>query len=80
MARNAASVLPVPVGETSSTCSPAAIDGQASACAGVGPSGNAVSNQPPDRLRQERDRLTLPNRRSQCTLLLLVASDIREAS
>src|SRR5262249_17871406 len=46
IARNAARVLPVPVGETRSTCSPAAIGGQAIACAGVGPSGKLDSNQP----------------------------------
>ena len=34
--RNAASVLPEPVGADSSTCSPAAIAGHAWACAGVG--------------------------------------------
>ena len=45
MARNAASVFPVPVGETSRRCSVAAIGGQARACAGVGPAGNADSNQ-----------------------------------
>ncbi len=47
IARNPASVLPVPVGETSSRCSPAAIGGHASRCAGVGPSGKAPVNQSP---------------------------------
>ena len=35
-ARNAASVLPEPVGAAISTCCPAWIAGQASACAAVG--------------------------------------------
>jgi hypothetical protein len=35
-ARNAASVLPEPVGAAISACSPARIAGHASACAGVG--------------------------------------------
>ena len=42
--RNAARVLPDPVGAHNNVCSPAAIDGQARACANVG-SGKAASNQ-----------------------------------
>src|SRR3954454_6302783 len=42
--RNAASVLPLPVGAEMSTCSPPAMAGHASAWAGVGPS-KARSNQ-----------------------------------
>src|SRR3954452_21598498 len=42
--RNAASVLPLPVGALSSTCSPVAIAGHAWAWAGVG-SANAAENQ-----------------------------------
>ena len=42
--RNAASVLPEPVGAEISTCSPVAIAGQACAWAGVG-SANAPVNQ-----------------------------------
>ena len=34
--RNAASVLPEPVGACTSTCAPLAITGQAASCAGVG--------------------------------------------
>ena len=43
--RKPASVLPEPVGAATSVCSPAAIDGQAASCAGVGPSGNRSRNQ-----------------------------------
>ncbi len=42
--RNAASVLPDPVGADSSTCPPAAIAGHACRCAGVGAS-KALSSQ-----------------------------------
>src|SRR5215208_6783752 len=42
--RNAASVLPDPVGAQISVCAPEAIFGQPSACAGVG-SANDASNQ-----------------------------------
>ncbi len=43
-ARNAASVLPEPVGAAISACWPLAIAGQASSCAGVAPSGNVLAN------------------------------------
>ncbi len=43
-ARNAASVLPLPVGASSSRCSPPAMAGQAWRCAAVGP-GNVAANQ-----------------------------------
>ena len=43
--RNAASVLPEPVGAAISVSSPAAIAGQPSACGSVGPSGNRRPNQ-----------------------------------
>ena len=43
--RNAASVLPEPVGAQSSVCAPDAIAGQPCSWAGVGPSGNASANQ-----------------------------------
>ena len=43
--RNAASVLPEPVGAHRSVCAPRAMAGQPCACAGVGPSGNASANQ-----------------------------------
>ena len=42
--RNAASVLPLPVGATTSTCSPVAMADQACSCAGVG-AANAASSQ-----------------------------------
>src|SRR5262245_49117173 len=45
--RNAASVLPVPVGAAISVSRPRAIAGQPCACASVGPSGNRRSNQAP---------------------------------
>ena len=61
-ARNAASVLPEPVGAAISVSSPAAIAGQPSACGSVGPCGNRRSNQPADRgvegsERVHRDRV-----------------------
>src|SRR3954451_24407262 len=43
--RNAASVLPEPVGAQRSVCAPDAIAGQPCSWAGVGPSGNASANQ-----------------------------------
>ncbi len=43
--RNAASVLPDPVGAHRSVCAPEAIAGQPCSWAGVGPSGNASANQ-----------------------------------
>src|SRR5579859_1641866 len=43
--RNAASVLPEPVGAAISVWRPAAISRQPSACGSVGPSGNRPSNQ-----------------------------------
>src|SRR6187551_1299576 len=43
--RNAASVLPEPVGAWMRTFAPRAMAGQPSACAGVGPSGNVSANQ-----------------------------------
>ena len=42
-ARNAASVLPEPVGAAISACRPLAIAGQASSCAGVAPPGNVLA-------------------------------------
>ena len=46
-ARNAVSVLPEPVGAATSVCRPAAIAGQAAACAAVGRRESACRNQPP---------------------------------
>ena len=43
-ARNAASVLPEPVGAAISACPPPAIAGQASSCAGVAPAGKVREN------------------------------------
>ena len=43
--RNAASVLPEPVGAAISVCRPAAISAQPSACGSVGPAGNRRANQ-----------------------------------
>ena len=43
--RKPASVLPDPVGAATRVCSPAAMDGQAASCAGVGPSGKRSRNQ-----------------------------------
>ena len=43
--RNAASVLPDPVGAAISVCRPAAISPQPPACGSVGPAGNRRSNQ-----------------------------------
>ena len=49
--RNAASVLPEPVGACTSTCAPVAIAGQAASCAGVGAGERAL--EPGPRLRRE---------------------------
>ncbi len=43
-ARNAASVLPDPVGAAISACRPLPMAGQASSCARVAPSGNVLAN------------------------------------
>ena len=43
--RNAARVLPEPVGAAISVCRPAAISRQPAACGSVGPAGNRPSNQ-----------------------------------
>jgi hypothetical protein len=43
-ARNAASVLPEPVGAAINACSPLAMAGHASSCAGVAPFGNVEAN------------------------------------
>jgi hypothetical protein len=43
--RNAASVLPDPVGAAISVCAPPSISFHPAACGSVGPSGNRRSNQ-----------------------------------
>ncbi len=43
--RNPVRVLPVPVGEATSTSRPVAMWGQAAACGGVGPAGKRRANQ-----------------------------------